>query len=862
MPGGGGGPAGNPASDQAITARPPRGQAPGGRDLRDLVSSLSLREKVDLLTGADSWTTRAAPAIGLRQIVMSDGPAGARGTRLDERHPSTSLPCPSALGATWDPELVRELAFALGTEARAKGIDVLLGPTINLMRTPLGGRGFECFSEDPLLTSRIAVGYVRGLQAAGVAATAKHFVANDSETGRRGYDARVSEEALREVYLAPFEASVREAGVAVVMAAYNKVNGVPMTRNARLLAQVLKGEWRFGGVVTSDWGAAAETAETALAAVDLVMPGPDGPWGERLAQAVTDGLVGADVIDDKVLRLLGLAVRVGALDHRPGAARAAGPPGRRLVDPGLLRRATAASFVLLSNPAGILPLAAGRLRRLAVIGPGALRPTIQGGGSAVVVPAAVSVPAAALAARLAGQAQVSVAEGCRIWDAVPEPPAGSLRDPVTGEPGLRLEFRDAAGRVIRGEHREASAFAWWDGLPPGVGWGEPGSIVLRAVFRPQVSGPHCVGGAGVGWLRLTVDGETVADRPTPTPADPVEAMTRPGRVRAGVELRAGRDVGVELQLSPAADGAGPLTVRLGIAPAAADDDLLAEAVRAARGADAAVVIVGSAELTESEGFDRPGLALPGRQDELVRSVAEACPATIVVVNAGMPVLMPWAGQVAAVIQGWLPGQAMGEALAGVLLGDAEPGGRLPVTIPAAESDCPVLGAAPASDGRLEYSEGLLIGYRGYDARGLVPRYPFGHGLGYTTWAYESAEVVHGPGGAHAGGGHGPGVPGGLAVRVTVRNTGGRPGREVIQAYLTAEGDPRRPVRVLAAFASVTAEPGEAAAAVLSVPARVLQRWDAAAGRWAWLDGPLTLQIGRSSRDLRLRVPVPAPPAGH
>src|SRR5215469_4720453 len=248
---------------------------PPGPDDATLIASLSLNDKVLLLTGADAWRTQGAESIGLRPMVMSDGPAGARGVTLDERQPSTSLPCPSALGATWDVELIRELATALGTEARSKGIDVLLGPTINLMRTPLGGRGFECFSEDPVLTAQIAMSYVAGLQQAGVAATVKHYVGNDSETERWSYNARICEHVLRELYLPPFEACVRDAGAALVMAAYNKVNGVPMTENTRLLADVLKGEWGFDGVVTSDWSAARSTAATALATLDLAMPGPD-----------------------------------------------------------------------------------------------------------------------------------------------------------------------------------------------------------------------------------------------------------------------------------------------------------------------------------------------------------------------------------------------------------------------------------------------------------------------------------------------------------------------------------------------------------------------------------------------------------
>jgi len=845
--------------------------APGTTNLAELIAELSVQDKVLLLTGADAWRTQGADALGLRPMVCSDGPAGVRGILLDERHPSSSLPCPSALGATWDTGLVGELAAALGAEARSKDVDVLLAPTINLMRTPLGGRGFECFSEDPVLTAGIGVAFVRGVQSAGVAATVKHFVGNDSETQRWSYDARIAEHVLRELYLAPFEACVRHAGVALVMAAYNKVNGVPMTEHARLLRDVLKDEWGFDGVVTSDWHAARSTAATALAALDLAMPGPDGPWGPQLARAVADGAVTPEVLDDKLARLLRLAARVGAVlprgddpprpprassaraDLRPAVADGAGSAASlsvpSFVNPSLLRRATAASLVLLRNERGALPVDPATLGRVAVIGPNAVRPAIHGGGSAVVAPVTVSTPAVALAEALAGQAEVTVSEGCQTWVMVPEPAAGSLRDPDTGEPGLRLEFRAADGALLAAERRTSTALTWWDEVPPGIGWGEAGKIVLVTSFRPDSGGPHVLGAAGVGHLTLTVDGAVVADGATVVPDDPVEAMARPGELRATVALPAGREAQIRLEYTPAPDGEGPLAVRLGIVAAADEDDLLAHAVRAARQADVAVVVVGSAEMTESEGFDRDTLALPGRQDELVRRVAAVNDRTVVVVNAGMPVLMPWAAQVAAVIYAWLPGQAMGEALADVLLGRAEPGGRLPVTLPASEADCPVLHAVPR-DGLIAYDEGLLIGYRGYDARQSCPQFPFGHGLGYTTWAYESLRATT----ADLAAGDD------LGVTVTVRNTGSRPGREVVQAYLAGPpGDPSRPVRELAAFAIATAGPGEAAEVTFQVPARAFARWDEDLAGWLWPPGQFTVHAGRSSRDLRLTAQIRSVP---
>jgi beta-glucosidase len=831
--------------------------APAGpRTLRGMVATLSVAEKVQLLTGADSWRTQACPAIGLRPMVTSDGPAGVRGTTKDERKPSASLPCPSALGATWDADLVHRLALALGTEARSKGVDILLAPTVNLMRTPLGGRGFEFFAEDPVLAAGLAAAYVRGVQQAGVAATVKHYVGNDSETERWTYDAQISAAVLRELYLVPFEACVREAGAWLVMAAYNKVNGERMTENVRLLRDLLKNEWSFDGVVTSDWHAARSTHETAAATLDLSMPGPDGPWGERLTRAVTERSVSEELLDDKIVRLLRLARRVGALGQpgnedgneaipgvRGTAAAAAQAP--QLVPPDLLRTAAAESFVLLRNEGGTLPLDQSAVSKLAVIGPGAIYPTIQGGGSAGVSPVSVSTPAESLRAALAGHADVVTAVGCQTWQSLPEPPATALRDPVTGQPGVRLEFISGEGAVLGSEHRGSTSLAWWDGVPAGIGWGQPGYIVLTTAFLADAAGSYQLSAAGVGGLTVAADGVCLIDGVTAVPDDPVEAMTRPGELRAALWLEAGTETILRLEFRPAPDGAGPLAVRLGLAPAADDEALLAQAESAAADADAAVVVVGSAELTESEGFDRETLALPGRQDELVRRVARVNGSTIVIVNSGMPVLMPWADEVAAIIYAWLPGQAFGTALADVLLGAAEPGGRLPVTLPAVAEDCPVLQASPDEHGVLDYAEGLLVGYRGYDKSGITPKYAFGFGLGYTTWAYESLDC---PGEVAEGGD--------IELSVTVRNTGARPGKEVVQVYL-AEPVERadRPVRVLAAFATVRAAPGETVRARFRIPARAFARYDEDLASWIWPGGRYVVQVGSSSRSLPLTAPV-------
>lgn len=462
-------------------------------ELDALVAAMGQAAKVRLLTGASGWRTHAEPAAGLRALVTSDGPVGVRGESWDERETSLVLPSPTALAAAWDEELAAELGGLLAAEARHKGVDVLLAPTLNLHRTPLGGRHFECYSEDPLLTARIGAAVIRGVQAGGVAATAKHFVANDAETDRLTVDVRVGERALREVYLAPFEAAV-EAGVWVVMSAYNRVNGATMSASP-LLAEPLKGEWGFDGVVVSDWGAVRTTVETARAAQDLAMPGPGGVWGDALLTAVRTGAVAQSAVDDKVRRLLRLADRVGALGSPAPVWRPVVPEaGRRA----LLRRAAAAGTVLVRNAGQVLPLDPRGLRTVAVIGPRAAGPRIQGGGSAEVFPASVVSPLEGIRAALGSAVRVLHAPGVPP-ERRPAPLTRDVsRDPETGEPGFLVSLLDAQGAVLHSEHRLSGRIvepARVDGAA---------TVEIRTLLRPGTTGEWTLAVGGFGPVSLTM----------------------------------------------------------------------------------------------------------------------------------------------------------------------------------------------------------------------------------------------------------------------------------------------------------------------------------------------------------------------
>ena len=823
-------------------------------ELGRLLARLSLEQKVRLLTGADIWALHAEPAVGLRRMVTSDGPAGVRGERWDERYPSANVPSPTALAATWDEDRVERIGHLLAGEARRKGVDVLLAPTVNLHRTPYGGRHFECLSEDPLLTSRIGGAYVRGVQAGGVGATAKHFVANDSETDRFTVDVQVDERTLRELYLAPFEAIVREAGAWAVMAAYNSVNGTTMTENA-LLRHVLKQEWGFDGVVMSDWYAGRSVAAAGDHLLDLVMPGPTGPWGDALTAAVRSGDISASTVDDHVLRILRLAARVGALDGFPPAVSSK-PAWTEEEITTELRSSAAAGFVLARNAGSLLPLDAANVRRVAVVGPNAAVARTLGGGSATVYPSHVVSPLDGVRAAAGDDVEVVHATGVRAGDRIPVAPIDLLTIPGSDDPGVEVRFLASDGTELGRQHRRAASMMWWGPIDEGLTVAEVHHVELRTTLRVPEDGTYSIGTSGTGTFTLSVDGTDVLDAVNELApgTDVVEGFMKPPQRAVSIALPADRDVPVVLTYQPAqgtanlgAEAPAMLMVQLNLVREQDEAAELDRAVDLAASADVAVVVVGTTEEVESEGFDRMSLALPGRQDELVARVAAVNPRTVVVVNAGAPVLLPWADEVAAVLLAWFPGQEFGDALADVVLGRVEPGGRLPTTWPLSEVGHP---SVTPVDGALPYDEGLFVGYRAYDRDGHTPRYPFGHGLGYTQWSYASLDS---PANLQAGED--------VTVRVSVRNSGERAGRDVVQVYASRpDSSLERPVRWLAGFTPAELGAGESATVDVLVAARAFEHWDTATGRWTLEPGTFRLDVGRSSRELLLSTEITVGPS--
>ncbi|MQY10126.1 hypothetical protein SRB5_02310 [Streptomyces sp. RB5] len=797
------------------------------------LGALDLDARCALPAGADMWSLAAREDVGLGRVVMSDGPAGVRGERWSADDPSLALPCPTALAASWDPDLVRRAGLLLAQEARRKGVHAVLAPTVNLHRTPRGGRHFEAYSEDPLLTGVIGAALVRGVQDGGVGAVPKHFVANDSETGRFTVDVRMDGTTLRELYLEPFERIVRTARPWGLMTAYNGVGGVTMTEHDELNNRVLRGEWGFRGFLVSDWTAARDTVAAARGGTDIAMPGPDTVYGERLARAVREGTLPGATVDTLARRVLTLAAKAGRLAGAPAAEATAEPvDGEALV-----RELAARSCVLLRNEGGLLPLAGG-VRRIAVIGRAAAAPRIGGGGSAQVFPARVTTPLAALREAVGGE--VGYVPGPDPLARV-APAAFPLRAVLYGSGGAALHEAGVPGGRV----------AWLDALPGGVERAALASVEVSGVLTPEAAGTHELAVRGAGRFRLAVDGVPVFDGElVPAGGDPAAALFDPPQEVVRVAVTG--PVGVSLTFVPH----GPVAFELGHRePGRPVEAEIAEAVEAAAGAEVAVVFVGTTEESESEGADRDTLALPGAQDELVSRVAAVNPRTVVVVNAGAPVLMPWRTEVAAVLLAWLPGQEGGAALAEVLTGAAEPTGRLPTTWPAADADAPVWRVEADADGVLAYDEGLFTGYRAWRRGGGRPAYWFGAGQGYTSWAYEGMDVV-----AHSPGGRDP-YADVAEVTVRVRNTGARRGRETVQVYVSApEGADGRPDLTLAGFAVVEADPGETVAAHVAVALRAVQTWDPASQAWVTRGGVRALRAGRNVADLPLTAELlVAPP---
>ncbi|WP_420641605.1 glycoside hydrolase family 3 C-terminal domain-containing protein [Candidatus Leptofilum sp.] len=792
--------------------------------IEKLIKNMTLAEKASLLAGIDMWHTVAIKRLGIPSIQVSDGPNGVRGSDDNLGETSVCFPVGIAMGATWNPELIEQVGVRLASEVRRKRAHVLLAPTVNIHRTPIAGRNFECFAEDPYLSGTIAAAYINGLQKSGVAACIKHFVANDQEYERFSISAEVAERPLHEIYLEPFRIAKEQANPWTVMSAYNRVNGSHASENDTLLHEILKEHWSYDGLVMSDWyGTYSDGVPGGY--LDLEMPGP-ARWMnvEKIVTAVQNGKLEEAHIDDKVRRLLRLIERVTA--NQPESAK----PNNQLP-----RQVASESIVLLKNEGNVLPLDADQSQTIAVIGENGKWAQIMGGGSSQVNPDYIISPLEGIQQRAGERTKVEYTIGTLIHRMPPllEPSWLQAKDGQTA--GLTLSYYhnlELAGEPAHSGIATKSELSWFGTVNPFV---DPTcfSLRLEGTMRVPETGEYTLHLRSIGRARLWVDGEIKVDN-----------WQAEGEVdrNAAVSLPFSTDKPVSLAVEYITDPESPWrTMRLSCVPPIAADPIQA-AVDLAAKADVAIIVAGLTREWESEGFDRENMTLPGEQNQLISRVAAANPRTVVVLNAGSPVEMPWLEAVPTVLQQWYGGQDAGNALADVLFGDVNPSAKLPTTFPKRLQDNPAYINYPGENGRVHYGEGIFVGYRYYDKKEIEPLFPFGHGLSYTTFAYSNARLN--------GESFSTGDP--IELSVDVTNEGSRAGQEVVQVYVRDEAAKvERPLQELKAFAKVHLEPGETKTVRLTLTEQSLAYYDTAVHDWVTAPGKFELLIGSSSRDLRL-----------
>lgn len=812
---------------------------------REKLANLSLKEKVSLLTAADFWRTKAIPEKGIPAIKTTDGPNGARGGIFVGGTKAALFPCGISLAATWNKSLLYEVGQHLAAETRARSAEMLLAPTVCMHRHPLGGRNFESFSEDPLLTGKLAAQYIKGLQDKGVAATIKHFVGNEQETHRLTIDSLMTERTLRELYLRPFEIAIREANPWALMCSYNLLNGVHCDMNKHTLKDILRGEWGYDGTVVSDWGGTNSTVESVQAGCDIEFPFSSKWRLDKLITAANEGEISMDDIDQATENVLTLVERLKGGDMSPEV------PERmddREETRKLIRTAGHEGLTLLKNDDSILPLCP-KTTKVAVIGPNANRAIAGGGGSASLNPYYNTIPLESI--RQVAEKDVAFAQGCHIHKWLPV--ASKYCSDKSGKPGVTIDWY--AGDKFQGspvviQRRTNTDLFLWDSAPlsqVGPEW----SAIATTYLTPSTTGKHTVSFMSVGPGKLYVDGKLVLDLWEWT--EEGEAMFD-GSIDylVDVDMEASKPVELKVEMT---NELRPLSkqkqfgithkyggCRIGFKEQD-QVDYIQEAVETAQAADVAVVIVGVDAEWESEGYDRQTMDLPvdGTQDRLIEAVVKANPRTIVVNQSGSPVHMPWVDQVPVIIQGWYQGQEAGNALADVVFGIESPSGKLPSTFPRRIEHTPAWHTWPGENEKVLYGEGLYVGYKHYDHAKITPLFPFGHGLSYTTFEYGRPEVSS----------RSLTADGSIKITLAISNVGSRAGAEIVQVYIRDEKSRLpRPEKELAAFEKVFLEADETRHITIDLDKYAVGYYDEAIPGWIAEEGAFQVLIGASSADIR------------
>ncbi|MEI8006675.1 MAG: glycoside hydrolase family 3 C-terminal domain-containing protein [Bacteroidota bacterium] len=795
----------------------------------DLLQKMTIEEKIDMLGGYEGFYIRPNTRLGIPVVKMADGPLGVRNYGK-----ATAFPGGICFASTWNTGLVKKYGEAVGTEARSKGVHIMLAPGVNIYRAPMGGRNFEYYGEDPFLASRMAVSYIEGVQSQGVVATIKHFAANNQEFDRYNVSSDVDERTLREIYLPAFRAAVEEAHVGAVMNSYNLLNGAWTSQNEHLLKDILKTDWKFDGILMSDWGSTHDGVAAAIAGLDLEMPAGDFMNRKNLLPALQDGRLKQSDIDDKVSRMLRIMFRFGFFDRvQADTTLPLYNPGSRLV----ALQAAREGIVLLKNENNMLPLDRSKVKSIAVIGPDA-HPAVAGGGGSSIITPYRSISFLDGITNIAGE-EVSVfyspgvntdldeMTGTSVFSSLDEK-GGKLK-------GLKGEYfanMFMTGEPVMNRRDEHISFNWQNGSPAPVMPADSFSIRWTGSISIPVDGNYYFYVSGNNGFRLYLDDMPVIDEwgnPSFKAGDKTMTLLK-GEMKVKLEYY---------------EKTGEAQVAFGwrqIKPAGES-----EAIRLAAKCDVAVVSVGFNADTEGEGFDRP-FELPAEQADLIKNIGKVNKRTIVVLTSGGNVASSdWISLIPAYLAAWYPGQEGGTALAEILFGFTNPSGKLPVSFEKRWEDNATFNSYydADKDNHVKYTEGIFVGYRHFDKNNIEPLFPFGYGLSYTGFEFNDLAVKKVV--------KGPELPVKVEVSFNVTNTGKKEGAEVAQVYIhQIKSGVIRPVKELKGFSKVFLKPGETNRVNIILTHDAFEYYDVEKKSWVIEPGDFEFLVGSSSRDIRLK----------
>ncbi|WNC73077.1 glycoside hydrolase family 3 C-terminal domain-containing protein [Thalassotalea psychrophila] len=819
-------------SNSTVQATPLQNRLAGvEQKVESLLAQLTLEEKVSLVHANSKFAIASVERLGIHEMWMSDGPHGVRkevsrdswksaGWTDDQ---STYLPPLTTVAASWNPEMAQLHGNVLGAEARHRRKDVILGPGVNLARLPTYGRNFEYFGEDPYLASVMVIPEIKAIQANDVAANLKHYALNTQELNRQKVDAIPGERALREVYLPVFEAGVKEAGVYTIMGAYNSFRGTNANQSKYLVNDILKGEWGFDGVLLTDWDVNINTYDAAMNGLDIEMGTraesfDDYKLAKPFLKMLKEGKIPVAVLDDKIRRILRVQLRIGMMDKNRLSGQRNIPEHREAA-----RKIAEEGIVLLKND-GVLPLVKDELQNILVLGPNTDKEHGKGGGSSQVKSLYEISPLEGLKTKLGDDVNITFLR-TRSDTGIPAIAGDYIirSNPGTGTP---------AWQVSNWKEKARKNWKHWSWVPDSAYTAPADSsmehVTMKTTIKPLESGVHTLKLSAIGDFRLKVNGKKIL---THSSEDGKE-------FNYPLELSIDKEYKFELQYD------GNQNFVLGWDAPSSLFASKEEYIAAAKAADAVIYFGGLSHADDRESQDRVDMKLPNGQDTVIANLLAANSDTVVFLNAGSAVEMPWVNNAKAIMWGWYGGMEGGHAYADALFGDVNPSGKMPITLPVALEDTAAIALNDYNSKESFYKEGVFIGYRWFEQQNIKPIFPFGHGLSYTTFSYDNVELSS----ANISSGEE------VEIKVKVTNTGKVAGSEIVQLYLNdVEASVDRPAKELKGFSKVWLEPGETKTVAMTLKQRDLSFWDVNTNDWLAEAGQFDILIGASHTDIKLNT---------